>query len=248
MSIVVWRTATPPPAHPGRAWEQCDASRRFSIFIPFLTRERFFLPGSGRRDTPSFRETSNLEFGAVSLPLDGEEVCGDHWAIKEVGGRTFIMVVDGLGHGLQAAEASREAIRVFQDSPTPEPADIDPGRSRSRFEEHARRGAGHRRVGPRSRGNPIRRSGQYRGFNPRPQDRPKRQHDVPQRHRRARRFARFRSSGIPGEPARWSSCTRTAWPPSGSWIVTKAWLISTLGWLPPCCTAISGVAATTSRS
>ena len=65
----------------------------------------------------------NLEFGAVSLPLDGEEVCGDHWAIKEVGGRTFIMVVDGLGHGLQAAEASREAIRVFQDSPTPEPAD-----------------------------------------------------------------------------------------------------------------------------
>ena len=45
--------------------------------------------------------------------------------------------------------------------------------------------------------------------------------------------------GYPWMNGLWSSCIRTAWPPSGSLIVTKAWLISTLGWLPPRFIAIS---------
>jgi hypothetical protein len=67
---------------------------------------------------------SDLEFGAVSLPLAGEEVCGDQWAIAEVAGTTLLLVADGLGHGPQAAEAAREAVRVFRTQASLGPAGI----------------------------------------------------------------------------------------------------------------------------
>jgi anti-sigma regulatory factor (Ser/Thr protein kinase) len=54
--------------------------------------------------------------GVVSLAMRGEPVCGDGWGTRAKGGRSFFMVVDGLGHGILAAEAAREAERVFADS------------------------------------------------------------------------------------------------------------------------------------
>jgi hypothetical protein len=57
---------------------------------------------------------SVLEFGVVCLPVAGEEECGDGWAVESRDNRTVILVVDGLGHGLLAAAAAREAIRVFR--------------------------------------------------------------------------------------------------------------------------------------
>jgi Stage II sporulation protein E (SpoIIE) len=65
--------------------------------------------GTGHPSPPH----SGPEYGAVSLPLAGEEACGDLWAIEEVRGLTLLLVVDGLGHGPQAAEAAREAVRIF---------------------------------------------------------------------------------------------------------------------------------------
>ena len=65
-----------------------------------------------------------LEFGAVSLPLAGEEVCGDGWAIEQLPGRSLVFVVDGLGHGPQAAEAAREAILVFGELSSLAPTEI----------------------------------------------------------------------------------------------------------------------------
>jgi anti-sigma regulatory factor (Ser/Thr protein kinase) len=61
-----------------------------------------------------------LEVGAVHLPRVGEEVCGDGWAVEQRPGRCLILVADGLGHGPQAADAARAAVRVFR-----EQADLD---------------------------------------------------------------------------------------------------------------------------
>jgi anti-sigma regulatory factor (Ser/Thr protein kinase) len=52
--------------------------------------------------------------GAVSVPLAGEQVCGDSClALDTTAGRTLLMV-DGLGHGPEAATAANEAVRLLQ--------------------------------------------------------------------------------------------------------------------------------------
>ena len=56
--------------------------------------------------------------------MAGEEVCGDSWAIDDAEGRATVLVVDGLGHGPQAAEAAREAVRVFRETAPLGPAEV----------------------------------------------------------------------------------------------------------------------------
>jgi anti-sigma regulatory factor (Ser/Thr protein kinase) len=75
---------------------------------------------------PERPEAAGLEFGVVTLPLAGEEVCGDAWAVDEGDGTgvVLVLVVDGLGHGPQAAEAAREAVRAFSERSSPDPAEI----------------------------------------------------------------------------------------------------------------------------
>lgn len=52
--------------------------------------------------------------GAVSVPLTGEELCGDTWAARPTGPDTArLLVADGLGHGEFAAQASRKAAEIF---------------------------------------------------------------------------------------------------------------------------------------
>jgi anti-sigma regulatory factor (Ser/Thr protein kinase) len=60
---------------------------------------------------PSLRPQFQAE--AVSVPMAGEEVCGDAWAVAVEGERTLLLVADGLGHGPLAGEASRTAVRIF---------------------------------------------------------------------------------------------------------------------------------------
>lgn len=67
--------------------------------------------------------TPRFEHGAVCVALGGGRVCGDAWAVLETD-RTLVVVVDGLGHGPEAAEASSEAIRVVRGSPDAAPADL----------------------------------------------------------------------------------------------------------------------------
>jgi len=45
--------------------------------------------------------------------MPGESACGDSWSVDLHPGRSKVMVVDGLGHGPDAAEAARLAIRAF---------------------------------------------------------------------------------------------------------------------------------------
>jgi anti-sigma regulatory factor (Ser/Thr protein kinase) len=50
--------------------------------------------------------------GAVSLPIDGETVCGDGWAATITGENLRLMVFDGLGHGPDAAAATDAALEL----------------------------------------------------------------------------------------------------------------------------------------
>jgi len=62
-----------------------------------------------------FPVVSEFVFGAVNLPYDNKDVCGDAWATLPVHrGRFRAIVADGLGHGAAAATAAVEAVRVFR--------------------------------------------------------------------------------------------------------------------------------------
>jgi anti-sigma regulatory factor (Ser/Thr protein kinase) len=52
-------------------------------------------------------------WGAVSVPMHGQSVCGDSWSVLDSSTGRTLMVVDGLGHGPDAAEAAVDAVRVF---------------------------------------------------------------------------------------------------------------------------------------
>jgi anti-sigma regulatory factor (Ser/Thr protein kinase) len=51
-------------------------------------------------------------FGAVNIPINGETVCGDEFLVLPGKIRSLYMVVDGLGHGVHAAEAAAEAVQT----------------------------------------------------------------------------------------------------------------------------------------
>jgi anti-sigma regulatory factor (Ser/Thr protein kinase) len=55
----------------------------------------------------------DLQIAVVSEPIHGEDLCGDGWGIRALADTTILMVVDGLGHGILASEAAREAERIL---------------------------------------------------------------------------------------------------------------------------------------
>jgi len=98
------------------------AIRRLSDSFDFYS-----VPGSGTVVSADFwHETGDavpmagphgheepIQIGVVSEPLRGEDVCGDGWAVRLLSDQAVLMVVDGLGHGVLAAEAAREAERTL---------------------------------------------------------------------------------------------------------------------------------------
>jgi len=66
---------------------------------------------SGARSAP---RGSRPVWGAVCLPMAGEEACGDAWAVQPEADALTAMVVDGLGHGPLAATAAHAAVCAFQ--------------------------------------------------------------------------------------------------------------------------------------
>ncbi len=56
----------------------------------------------------------DLALGWISVPIRGEDVSGDSWAIHMEETSVSLIVADGLGHGILAAEASRAAIEGFR--------------------------------------------------------------------------------------------------------------------------------------
>lgn len=90
----------------------------------------YSVPGGGTAllaQIASSHEVSSCAFqvGAKSTPKRGQDVCGDAWGVKYVGNNLWITLLDGLGHGPLAADASARALRIFQQvSPDDKPADV----------------------------------------------------------------------------------------------------------------------------
>lgn len=78
-------------------------------------------PGKGTvilaRLRPGGPRDSAFRWGVVALPAPGETVCGDSWGVAFEGQRAALMVADGLGHGILAAEASLAAVDLFAKQP-----------------------------------------------------------------------------------------------------------------------------------
>lgn len=93
--------------------------------------ELYSVPESGTVVCAEFRQTktahstrSAFEVGVVSEPLAGEDVSGDGWGMRTTVDGILLMVVDGLGHGILASEAAREAERIFSETRDDSPKDI----------------------------------------------------------------------------------------------------------------------------
>ncbi len=77
---------------------------------------------------------ARLSTGAVCLPKPGETACGDGWLARGEKDRCVLMVVDGLGHGIDAAAAARmatEAVKAHARRPVTELADTVHGALKS---------------------------------------------------------------------------------------------------------------------
>lgn len=63
------------------------------------------------------------QIGAVSVPLPGETVCGDAWAVSGQPGCLNALAADGLGHGALAAAAAQAAAEIISGQSGLAPAD-----------------------------------------------------------------------------------------------------------------------------
>ena len=99
-------------------------SNKFDIYSAADLGTVLLVQVCSRAVVPSSDSNPRLENGAVCLPRAGETDCGDAWAIGRSGDRNVLIVADGLGHGPEAAKASRQAITTFHSRLTLPPADL----------------------------------------------------------------------------------------------------------------------------
>lgn len=57
-----------------------------------------------------------LKYEVLYEALKGEIACGDHYIIKELDDSILIAVIDGLGHGEEAAFAAKKAATVMEEN------------------------------------------------------------------------------------------------------------------------------------
>lgn len=62
---------------------------------------------------PAGATRGKIDLGAVVMTYPGEQLCGDDWAFGASPSGPTVMVVDGSGHGLQAARAAEVAVKTF---------------------------------------------------------------------------------------------------------------------------------------
>lgn len=70
------------------------------------------------------RPAPKTEFGMVNLPMPGEKISGDGWAVEQLEDKSSFVVVDGLGHGPSAAMAAQAALSTVNEYRDKAPAEI----------------------------------------------------------------------------------------------------------------------------
>jgi anti-sigma regulatory factor (Ser/Thr protein kinase) len=94
--------------------------------------DAYSLPGSGTvlavalwTSGPTQVASSRSGWAAgLSRPIEGEQVSGDAYAVREVDGRRQILLCDGLGHGPLAALAARAVVGEFGAAPARGPKEV----------------------------------------------------------------------------------------------------------------------------
>jgi anti-sigma regulatory factor (Ser/Thr protein kinase) len=85
-------------------------------------------PGKGTvilaRVGPPQSAEAGMIVGFSGRPVSGEDISGDSWAMRQEDGISIFIVADGLGHGIQAAEASAEAISAFKTCKDTDPTPV----------------------------------------------------------------------------------------------------------------------------
>lgn len=62
------------------------------------------------------RGANRMAIGAVLAPYPGEKACGDNWSFADAGAGPTLLLVDGSGHGVEAARAAKTAVDSFIDN------------------------------------------------------------------------------------------------------------------------------------
>jgi anti-sigma regulatory factor (Ser/Thr protein kinase) len=79
--------------------------------------EVYSRPGLGTailvRLTTGRKPVQTPSWASIGLPYTGEILSGDGWRVRRDEGTPTLMVVDGLGHGMFAHEASKAALEAF---------------------------------------------------------------------------------------------------------------------------------------
>jgi anti-sigma regulatory factor (Ser/Thr protein kinase) len=68
-------------------------------------------------------QPGRLDINALNVCKNNETVCGDQWWAESDGKKYRFAMIDGLGHGILANAAAREAVEAFRHTPQPVPVD-----------------------------------------------------------------------------------------------------------------------------
>ncbi|MFG2021168.1 ATP-binding protein [Actinomadura geliboluensis] len=86
---------------------------------------RFRPPGAPTGDAAAAPPFADPPFAGLTVPIDGEEQCGDAYTARLLDGTVYALLCDGLGHGPLAARAAWEAVRAAHETALPaSPADV----------------------------------------------------------------------------------------------------------------------------
>ncbi len=113
---------------------------------------RFRPPGAAAHP-----DAAEPPFSGLTVPIEGEEECGDAYTARLVDGTVYALLCDGLGHGPLAARAAVAAVRAAHETALPAPVSRDPAARPAGHGQHpGRRRRGRRRRSGR-RAGPVRR-------------------------------------------------------------------------------------------